>query len=113
MFKKMILVVGVATLLSGCSVKVPINTLSATGGSLWKSEDGGDTFKPKVKVDEKRTIASADVLSLAIHPTNSDILYIGTMAGGLFRTRDAGEVWEPIVFPPTKNYGLAIDPTNG
>ena len=114
MTKKILFVVGAALLLSGCTIKLPATPLTGGGAaSVWRSADGGDTFDPKVKVEEKRTIASADILSLSIHPTNSNIIYIGTLSSGLFRTRDGGEVWEPIVFPPTKNYGLAVDRTNG
>ncbi|MBI2439429.1 MAG: hypothetical protein HYV45_02415 [Candidatus Moranbacteria bacterium] len=97
-----------AIVLSGCT----LSGTSLTGnvsGSIWKSFDGGKTFVPKITVDEKRKISSADVLSLAIDPFNAQVIYIGTMENGLFKTSDGGEHWEPLEFPPLKNYGLTID----
>ncbi len=35
----------------------------------------------------------AYVLSLAMAPSNSDIIYIGTYAGGVYKTIDGGETW--------------------
>lgn len=96
-----------ACVLSGCSPSVPLP--GATGGSIWKSFDGGQTFVPKVTVDEKRRIASADVLAFVIDPDSPETIYIGTMSNGLFKTTDGAEHWEPLEFPPLKNYGLALD----
>lgn len=114
MLKKILAVGAGAFILSGCSLNVPVpGGLSSTGGSVWKSFDGGQTFAPKATIDEKRRISSADVLAFAFHPTDPQIIYIGTLESGLFRTTDGAEHWEPIVFPPTRNYGLAIDQSNG
>ena len=111
MWKKIAVVSLGALFLSGCSVQLPFS-VGGGGGSIFKSTDAGDTFEPKVTIDEKKKIA-ADILSLAFHPTNSDIIYIGTAGSGLFKTIDAADTWTPILFPPVKNYGLAIDPQNG
>ena len=113
MWKKLAAVSLGALFLSGCSVQLPFSVGGGAGGSFWKSIDAGNTFEPKVTIDEEKKIASADVLSLAFHPTNSEIIYIGTLGSGLFKTIDAAETWTPMVFPPVKNYGLAIDPQNG
>ncbi len=54
------------------------------------------------------------VTDLVLHPTNQDIIYIGTSVGGVFKTTDSGMSWEPIF----DNAGslsignLAIDPQN-
>lgn len=100
-----------AFFLSGCSLSVP--GVSSGGGSVWKSSDAGKTFESKVTVDEKRKIASADVLSFVFHPTDSQIIYMGTLESGLFKTTDGAEHWTPLTFPPTKIYGLTIDQQNG
>lgn len=111
MLKKIAFVVGSAVLLSGCSLS-SVN-LGASGGSIWKSFDSGQTFVPKVTIDEKSKISSADVLTMVFHPTDSQTIYIGTLGSGLFRTTDGGEHWQHLTFPPIKNYGLAIDQNNG
>ncbi len=112
MFKKLLMIAGCAFVLSGCSLQAPLGG-GVAGGSVWKSFDGGQTFVPKVTVDEKRKITSADVVSFAFHPTDRNIAYVGTLADGIFRTVDGAEDWEQLDFPPTKNYGLAIDRNNG
>lgn len=112
MLRKMVFVVLAACMLSGCSMPASLPG-STKGGSIWKSFDGGQTFVPKVTVDEKRKITSADIISLAFHPTNPDTVYVGTLSSGIFKTVDGAERWEQIEFPPTKNYGLLVDKNNG
>lgn len=36
------------------------------------------------------------VNAIAVHPNDSDIIYAGSAAGGVFKTIDGGENWEPI-----------------
>ncbi|MFN2501199.1 MAG: hypothetical protein ABR530_04230 [Pyrinomonadaceae bacterium] len=43
------------------------------------------------------TTASGRVLSIAIHPTNPDLVYVGTAQGGLYRTADGGVTWTPLL----------------
>jgi len=113
MLSKLFFVVGSAVLLSGCSLTLPVDIGSSAGGSIWKSFDSGETFLPKVTVDDKRRISSADVLSFVFHPQDPQTIYIGTKETGIFKTADGGEHWEQLVFPPIKTYGLVIDQGNG
>ena len=39
---------------------------------------------------------SGRVTSIAVHPTDTDIIYIGTAAGGVWLSENAGHTWEPI-----------------
>lgn len=112
MKKRLLGVIIGAFLLSGCSLSLPVPG-AAPGGSIWKSFDAGQTFVPKATIDEKTRISSADVLSMAFHPADSRIIYIGTVGNGIFKTTDGGEHWQHLDFPPLKNYGLAIDQANG
>jgi photosystem II stability/assembly factor-like uncharacterized protein len=107
-------------ILSGCSLSNPAtNTAPAssnipkTDGSFLKSVDGGTTWVNKVAIDAKSNISSTNVLSMAIDPKNSNIIYLGTEKDGLFVSKDGAEKWEKLVFPLTKIYGLAIDNNNG
>lgn len=124
MIKKTFVVVASALLLSGCTIKLPgsvsvptpqNNTPPTTftqkiqPGSLFKSNDSGKTFSVKSRVDDKHSITSADVLSLAFHPNDSKIVYAGTVDNGIFKTVDSGETWQPIVFPPKKIYSFILD----
>src|SRR5216117_1135606 len=46
----------------------------ATGGGLWKSSDGGTTWRP---VTDGQITASS-VGAVAVAPSNPDVVYIGT-----------------------------------
>jgi photosystem II stability/assembly factor-like uncharacterized protein len=76
-----------------------------------KTEDGGTAWNPKIKIDDKKTIAGVDILSVAIHPVDSNVIYVGTMSDGLFVSKDAGETWTAVAYPD-KAYGLVFDPRN-
>jgi len=57
------------------------------------------------------------VSAIAINPNNPNILYIGTAAGGAWRSRDAGLTWVPLfdrqlAIGIGEPGGLAIDPNN-
>jgi photosystem II stability/assembly factor-like uncharacterized protein len=102
--------------LTGCSIRLPGNTTppaNQASGSVYRSTDGGTNFEPKITIDENRSLTQADVLSYAIHPTNSAIIYLGTEKSGLFRTTDSAETWKLLTFPPTRIFGLAVSRSNG
>ncbi len=40
---------------------------------------------------------SGRVSSIAVHPTNPDIAYVGTAQGGLYRTLNGGTTWTPLL----------------
>ena len=40
---------------------------------------------------------SGRVAAIAIHPTNPNIVYVGTAQGGLYRTLDGGTTWTPML----------------
>lgn len=111
MFKKALLIGVSVMVLSGCSLTLGGGRSDA--GSVWKSQDGGKTFEPKIKIDKSQSIASSDILSLAMHPADPQTIYIGTLENGIFKTTDGAETWEHLEFPPIKVYGLVIDPSNG
>jgi photosystem II stability/assembly factor-like uncharacterized protein len=48
-------------------------------------------------LDATRNPVSGRVLAIAVHPTNPDIVYIGTAQGGLYRTLNGGQSWTPLM----------------
>ena len=40
---------------------------------------------------------SGRTISIAVHPTNPNIVYVGTAHGGLYRTTDGGATWTPMM----------------
>src|SRR5271170_5872446 len=71
----------------------------ATGGGLWKTTDGGLTWKPVTDGQ----IASSSVGAVAVSESNPDVVYIGmgetelrgsVMQGdGVYKTSDGGKTW--------------------
>ncbi|MDQ5976594.1 MAG: hypothetical protein QG664_507 [Patescibacteria group bacterium] len=114
MLNRIWVVAGMSLFLAGCGIApndggVPVGSGTDAPGSLYKSFDSGKTFAPKVTVNEKLRITSADILSWAIVPQDPQTMYIGTMDDGMFRSKDGAEHWEKMDFPPEKIYGIAID----
>ena len=52
--------------------------------------------------------------AVARHPSNADILFVGTPAGGLWKSEDAGSTWTPLTdnLPAIGVSGIAIHPTS-
>ncbi|MDD5463949.1 MAG: hypothetical protein PHP62_02285 [Candidatus Moranbacteria bacterium] len=116
MIRKILLIIpmiAVTTVLSGCSFGESFTPAKITmeNATVIKTEDGGGSWNPKIRIDDKKTISGVDVLSMAIHPNNPNIIYIGTMSNGLFVSKDAGESWTAVAYPD-KAYGLVFDPAN-
>ncbi|MBI2864351.1 MAG: VWA domain-containing protein [Chloroflexi bacterium] len=96
--------------------------LGSVSGGIWKTTDGGASWQPL-----DNFMANLAVSTLAMHPTNPDIIYAGTGEGffnfdaiqgaGIFRTADGGNTWTQL--PSTANLDfyyvnrLAVDPTDG
>lgn len=91
----------------------------ATGGGLWKTTDGGETWAPVTDGQ----IRSASVGAVAVSETNPDLVYIGMgetcirgniMPGdGVYRSTDAGKTWTHVGF--SESHGIAkirIHPAN-
>ncbi len=115
--------------LSGCTLappkigNAPASTeknafdTAALPGSIWRSDDGGQTFVPKTFVDEKRKLTKADVLSISFLQREDNRekaeelrrtldVYVGTVDDMIFKTDDGAEVWQSVNFPPQKVYSF-------
>jgi photosystem II stability/assembly factor-like uncharacterized protein len=57
---------------------------------------------------------SGRVTALAVDPTNSDIVYLGSAEGGVWKTTDGGKTWTPLTDnqPSLAVGSIAIDPSN-
>lgn len=77
--------------------------------AIYRSTDGGNTFS---YCSGTIPASAYYVYSLTVHPTNSNIVYAGTMYG-IYRSTDAGVTWA--LASPTScyyNYSLTISPAN-
>src|SRR5215467_12608687 len=75
------------------------------GLGIFKSVDGGRTWEPSSSGLTNRTVRA-----LVIDPSDSRILYAGTI-DGVFRSLDAGASWTSAGLP-TDIRALAIDPSS-
>lgn len=115
--QKFLLLVGIAIfsfVLSGCSAldkvsKKNVNQMPVA--TFIKSIDSGLSWIPKIKIDDKKTIAGIDVLTMAIDPINKNNIYLGTAKDGIFISNDYGETWKKSAFPE-KVYGIVFDYKN-
>jgi photosystem II stability/assembly factor-like uncharacterized protein len=91
----------------------------ATGGGLWKTTDGGDTWKPVTDGQ----INSASVGAVAVSQSDPNVVYIGMgescirgniMPGdGVYRSTDAGKTWTHVGFRNVDAISkIRIHPTN-
>src|SRR6058998_129636 len=98
--------------------KVTLLIGSASGG-VWKSEDGGTTFKP---VFDKQPVKS--IGAVALDPTNGQVMWVGTgeswtrnsvsVGNGVYKSTDGGETWTNMGLPTTERISrIAINPKNG
>ncbi|NUQ17860.1 MAG: hypothetical protein HOP95_05300, partial [Sphingomonas sp.] len=90
---------------------------SASGG-LWKTTDGGMTWKP---LWDKFPEASPAVGAIAVAPSNPKVVYVGTgevnirgnvvTGNGLYKSTDAGKTWSFAGLRDTQAIGrIIVDP---
>lgn len=91
----------------------------ATGGGLWKTTDGGLTWRPV----SDGFFKSSSVGAVAIAPSNPDIVYVGMgetelrgnvlQGDGVYKTTDAGKTWTHIGLEETMAISrIRVDPAN-
>src|SRR5207244_3218621 len=87
-------------------------------GGVFKSENNGTTFEPVFQ-----TYSTASIGDIAIHPTNPNIVYIGTgeannrqttsFGDGIYKTTDGGKTFANIGLRETQSIArIVIDPKN-
>jgi photosystem II stability/assembly factor-like uncharacterized protein len=76
-------------------------------GGLFRRALGGDRWEPLTK----GLPAQTSVQAITVHPTNADVLYLGTRSGP-YRSTDRGERWERLDFPSDLEvWAIAVHPT--
>jgi photosystem II stability/assembly factor-like uncharacterized protein len=104
---------------AGSSARPNEYYFGATGGGLWKTTDGGTTWKPVTDGQ----IKSSSVGAVAVSESNPDVVYIGMgetelrgniMQGdGVYKSTDAGKTWTHVGLTDTQAIArIRIDPSN-
>ncbi len=111
---------GGRSITSAGSAKRPLEYyFGAVGGGLWKTTDGGTTWKPVTDGQLK----SSSVGAVAVSESNPDVVYIGMgetelrgniMQGdGVYKSVDAGKTWTHIGLADSQAISrIRIHPTN-
>src|SRR5580765_2782174 len=91
----------------------------ATGGGLWKTTDGGSTWRPVTDGQ----LRSSSVGAVAVSESNPDVVYIGMgetelrgniMQGdGVYKSTDGGKTWKNVGLVDTQAIArIRVHPTN-
>ena len=93
--------------------------VGAASGGVWKSLDGGTTFKP---VFDKQPVQS--IGAIALDPSDSKVVWVGTgeswtrnsvsIGNGIYRSADGGDTWDHRGLPESERIAkILLDPRNG
>lgn len=106
--------VGLAVMGQTCSIN--IGTGTGADGGMFRSNDHAATWQQKVFVStaNKRTVTLSDVSvrMLSFDPSNSQRMYMGTLANGIWFTDTQGDKWQATTLRSGMYDCLSFDPLN-
>lgn len=61
---------------------------------VFKTEDGGKTWSQKITVEgQEKSLDQYKISSMVIDPQNNNVLYVGTMGNGLYKSTNGADSW--------------------
>ncbi|MBI2415095.1 MAG: hypothetical protein HYV33_00340 [Candidatus Kerfeldbacteria bacterium] len=87
----------------------------ASDGGVFRSSDGGSSWEQKTFISQEgrkiKTINDVNVTTIVTHPTDHQLLYLGTKANGLYVSFDSGDHWVTTALTTGHVSAIAIDQT--
>ncbi len=109
-----VFIIGAALLLGGCLGIGSPSSSQKDAGSIIKSLDRGAHFEPKgliaVAGGKALSLDGVDIVTLVMDPFDSQTLYAGTVAHGLYISTDGAESWASTKISQGSVRSLQIDP---
>jgi hypothetical protein len=93
-------------------------TVGSIAGVVWKPLGPSPIVENGCCVSPTVTFASnGRVNSIAVDPTNSDVLYLGSAGGGVWKSTDRGDHWQPMTDQEISlgigsSHAIAVDPNH-
>jgi hypothetical protein len=108
---------GRVTTVSGVPGQPRVYYFGATGGGVWKTDDGGITWNPT----SDGFFKTGSVGALAVAPSDPNVVYVGmgeadirsnfSHGDGVYRSVDGGRTWTHAGLPSSRQIGkIAVDP---
>lgn len=91
MHKFAILLIGLTFTAASCDLANPLSVTSGARG-VFKSEDGGESFRAANSVAGKGSINSLSANALVFAPDNPDVIYLAGSAG-IYKSENAAKTW--------------------
>lgn len=89
----------ILTVGAGCPLQI-VNGPEGRDGGVFKTLDSGETWSQKVFVGQQKktvlTIAGLNVNTIVFDPTDHNIMYIGTLGSGIYKSINAGDQWQKL-----------------
>ncbi len=93
--------------------------VGAASGGVWRSLDGGTTFKP---VFDRQPVQS--IGAIALDPSNPKVVWVGSgeswtrnsvsIGNGVYRSDDGGDTWAHVGLPEAERVNrIVVDPKDG
>jgi photosystem II stability/assembly factor-like uncharacterized protein len=110
---------GRVTTVAGVPGQPLIYYMGATGGGVWKTEDGGISWVPVTD----GFVKTGSVGAIAVAPSDPNVVYVGmgeadvrsnfSHGDGVYKSTDAGRTWKHTGLADSRQIGrVAVDPRN-
>ncbi len=108
--------VAVGLLLTGQACSISLGSSARQDGGIFRSDDHGKTWIQKnfVRVEKKHNVLLDDVTGriLVFDPKDSTHIYLGTLANGIWETKNSGDQWTPTSLRAGAYESLSLDSLN-